>query len=148
MVVRAVDPPVETELKQALIAAGFAVQDVPQNDLAKFASQWQANDVNSWPRSLARVDLLITGESFSEFGARIGDLTSCSARAEINIIRRSDGRIIQADKATTRTADLSENIAAKGALEKAGKELAVRTLEFFDRTLPGARPKNADRGKL
>ncbi len=148
VVVRAVDPPVETELKQALIAAGFAVQDVPQNDLAKFASQWQANDVNSWPRSLARVDLLITGESFSEFGARIGDLTSCSARAEINIIRRSDGRIIQADKATTRAADLSENIAAKGALEKAGKELAVRTLEFFDRTLPGARPKNADRGKL
>ena len=138
---RAIDPPVETELKQALVGAGFTVQDVPQNDLAKFARNWKATDINSWPRSLAGVDLLITGESFSEFGARIGDLTSCSARTEINIISRRDGKIIQADKVTARAADLSENIAAKGALEKAGHQLAVKTLEFFDRALPEEKSK-------
>jgi len=136
---RAIDPPVETELKQALIGAGFTVQDVPQNDLVKFAHDWKSTDVNSWPRSLAGVDLLIAGESFSEFGDRIGNLASCSARTEINIIRRQDGKIVQADKVTARAADLSENIAAKGALQKAGHQLAVQTLEFFDRTLPPAK---------
>ncbi len=136
----AVDPPVETEMKKALIGAGFTVQDVPQNDLTKFAQDWKATDINSWPRSLAGVDLLIAGESFSEFGGRIGNLTSCSARTEINIISRQDGKIIQADKVTIRAADLSENIAAKDALEKAGHQLAVKTLEFFVRTLPQAKP--------
>ncbi len=136
----AIDPPVETEMKKAMIAAGFTVQDVPQNDLTKFAQDWKATDINSWPRSLAGVDLLIAGESFSEFGGRIGNLTSCSARTEINIISRQDGKILQADKVTARAADLSENIAAKDALEKAGHQLAVKTLEFFVRTLPEGKP--------
>jgi TolB-like protein len=144
---RAIDPPVETEMKQALIAAGFTVQDVPQNDLAKFARDWKASDVNSWPRSLAKVDLLITGESFSEFGARIGNLTSCSARAEINIIDRKDGKVIQADKTTARAADLSENIAAKGALQKTGHQMAVQTLDFFVHTLSKPVPATATKSQ-
>ena len=85
-------------LKQALVGAGFTVQDVPQNDLDEVRPELEGYYINSWPRSLAGVDLLITGESFSEFGARIGDLTSCSARTEINIISRRDGKIIQRTK--------------------------------------------------
>ena len=42
---------------------------------------------------------------------------------------------------TARAANLSESIAAKGALEKAGHQLAVKTLEFFDRALPEEKSK-------
>ncbi len=70
--VRAIDPAVETEIKKLLGVCGFTVQDVPENELTGFAADWTANDVRSWPRGLANVDMLIAGEAFSEFAARIG----------------------------------------------------------------------------
>ena len=62
-----------------------------------FAEGFKPEDTGSWPRSLAGVDLLIAGEAFSEFGARIGGIVSCSARAEVNVIRREDGSIVVYD---------------------------------------------------
>ena len=77
---RVIDPAVETEIKKVLAECGFTVQDVPENELTDFARGWTANDVNSWPRGLAKVDVLMAGEAFSEFAARIGNIVSCSAR--------------------------------------------------------------------
>ena len=133
---RTPDPAVETEIKRLLIECGFTVKDVPQNDLTGFARDWKADNVNSWPRWLAGVDLLIAGEGFSEFAARIGNLFSASARAELNAVDRHTGRIVHAARITTRGADLSENIAAKNALEKAGHLLAIELLQQFAMTLP------------
>lgn len=130
MAVRPVDPAVETEIKLLLRQCGFAIKDVPQNELAEWARTMRKEDISSWPRDLADVDFVITGEAFSEFGARIGNLVSCSARAEINMIARKDGKIVLADRETTRTVDLSENIAGKKALQKAGRMIAVRVLEY------------------
>ena len=132
---RPIDPAVETEVKKLLIDAGFTVQDVPQNEITDFAKGWNANDVNSWPRGLANVDVLIAGEAFSEFAARIGNIVSCSARAEINLISRKDGKIVLADRATVRAADLSEHLAGKKSLQSAGRTLGIRILEYLVETL-------------
>lgn len=131
-----VDPAVETEVKLMLRECGFEIMDVPQNDLADWARAIRKEDVQSWPRGLQDADLIITGEAFSEFAARIGNLVSCSARAEINMISRKDGKIVLAQRETTRAVDLSENIAGKKALEKAGRVMGVRLLEHFNKTLP------------
>ena len=138
-----IDPAVETEIKTLLIQAGLTLRDIPENDLTDFAREWSAQNVHSWPRGLNGVDLLIAGKAFSEYAARMGNLVSCSARAEINVIRRRDGRIIIADRTTTRNADLSENIAGKNALQAAGRELGFAILEHLAETLPD-KPKPED----
>ena len=119
------DPAVETELKRILVEAGFEIRDVPQNKLA----QW--SDGDDWPKTLAGVDLIITGEAVSESASRIGNLINCTARAEINMISRENGRIVVADRSTSRAVDLAENVAGKTALQKAASRLAVPVLEYL-----------------
>jgi hypothetical protein len=137
---RVPDPAVETEIKLLLRECGFTVKDVPQNELASFARTLGKDSPEGWPRSLAGVDVVIVGEGYSEFAARIGNLVSCAARAEINVIERTGGNIALADRTTERAIDLSENIAAKKALEKAGRVLGLRVLEKFAASLPVAKP--------
>ncbi|MEX0885784.1 MAG: hypothetical protein WD009_05015 [Phycisphaeraceae bacterium] len=124
------DPAVETELKRTLRQAGLTVHDVDANALV----DWTRHE--PWPRQLTRVDVVITGEAFSEFGVQIGNLHSAAARAEINVIDRATGEILIADRATTRAVDLAENIAGKSALEIAGRQLGIRVLEHLVATLP------------
>jgi len=131
---RPLDPAVETEVKLLLRKCGFEVMDVKENELADWAKLIKKNDVESWPRGLQGVDVVITGEAFSEFAARIGNLVSCSARAEVNLISRKDGKIVLADRQTCRAVDLSENIAGKNALQKAGRKIGIRILEHFAKT--------------
>ena len=70
------------------------------------------------------MDWVIVGEAFSQGAGVMGQLQFASARAEINVIQRKDGRIVRADRVTTRGVDLAEQIAGKTALEKAGRQLA------------------------
>jgi hypothetical protein len=132
------DPAVETEIKRLLTQAGVPVKDVPHNQLTDWARRLRDDRRAPWPQGLDGVDVVIIGEAFSEFGARLGNLVSCAARLEINVIRRGDGLIELADRTTTRAIDLSENIAGKTALEKAGRELGLRLLEHWVATLPEA----------
>ena len=130
-VVPAPDPAVETELKHLLIECGFTIKDVKQNELADFARTFGQRDAGAWPRELAGVDVVIVGEAFSEFTARIGNLVCCAGRAEVNVISRATGQIELAERATERGVDLSENIAGKSALQKAGRVIGLRILEHF-----------------
>jgi hypothetical protein len=75
------------------------------------------------------VDIIITGEGFSEFGTRINGLVSCCARLETQATNREDHKIIVSERTTRRAVDLSESIAAKTALQAAGRELAIKTIE-------------------
>lgn len=134
----AADPAAETEIKILLRAAGIEVQDVEQNELAAWSRTVDKHDVGAWPKSLANVDMVITGAGFSELGARIGSLVSCSARVEINMISRKDGKIVLPDRVTARDVDLSENIAAKKALQRAGRTLGINVLTYLAKTLPPA----------
>ena len=127
-IVVVLDPAVETEMKNLFRECGFEIADVERNALADWARTFSRDDVRAWPRGLQNVDLVVTGEAFSEFAARIGNLVSCLARAEINVISRKDGRILLAERETARAVDLAENIAGKKALEKAGRAMGIRIL--------------------
>ncbi len=130
------DPAVETEVKKLLQQCGFAVMDVKQNELADWARDWKNRRHKPWPRSLDRVDVVVTGEAFSEYAARIGNIISCAARAEVNVISRKDGRIIIADRSVARAVDLSENIAGRKALQKAGRTIGIDILRYFAENQP------------
>jgi TolB-like protein len=114
-----VDPAVETEIRQLLLQCGFTVVDGDATDDAK-----------------AGVTVAITGEAFSEFGARIGTLFSCTDRVEVKVTNLADKTLRISDRDNNRAVDLSENLAAKTALQKSGRALGIRILEHFVETLP------------
>ncbi len=57
------------------------------------------------------------------------------------MVSRKDGKVVLTDRATTRAADLSENIAGKKALQCGGRAMAIRLLQHFADTLPEQKPK-------
>lgn len=141
-----VDPAVETEIKRTLIAAGFTVVDTGKNDLADWARNLLKGKSAPWPAAIGKADYVVVGEAFSEFALRTGDLLTCAARAEINVIERKTGRIVVAERRTDRAVDLAENLAGKTALQKAGRTLAVGILNHFAAAAP-AKPADAAGGK-
>jgi hypothetical protein len=98
------DPAAETELSFILKECGFEMVD------EKFRE---------------RADIEITGDAFSTFGLRKGNLISCRARVELKAQRKS-GEVIIVDRQTSVAVDIAEQIAAKKALEEAATELAQR----------------------
>lgn len=100
-----IDPAVETEFKAVLQQLGFEVIE---------------------GNSSKKPDVLITGEAFSEFGARQGNLVSCRARVEIEAVQASDDKLLLADRQTSVGVDLAENVAGKTALQNAAKKLLDR----------------------
>jgi hypothetical protein len=113
------DSAAETEIKKIFKEVGFNVIEVKRKTLEQ-----SAKDVD-----LAGVDVVITGEGFSEFGARIGGLVSCVARFEVQATDRDSRKIITSERTIRRAVDLSEAIAGKTALQAAGHELAIKTIE-------------------
>ena len=99
-----VDPAAETELGNVLEECGFKLVDEKSN---------------------AKADLEITGEAFSAFGLRKGNLISCKARVEIKA-RNANGDIVAVDRQTSVAVDVAEQTAAKTALQNAAAELAER----------------------
>lgn len=104
-----IDPAVETEFRLVLQQLGFTVIDSAT--------------------STVEPDVRITGEAFSEFGARRGNLVSAVARVEIKAVRREGGTLIGVDRQRGVAVDLAENVAAKEALQNAA-------LKLLDRLVP------------
>lgn len=102
------DPAVETEFKKVLIDLGYEIVDSKQPSRA--------------------ADIVITGEAFSESGTRRGQLLSVRARVEVKAMRRSDSKVLAADRETTVAVDIAEAIAGKTALQEAGLTLVERLL--------------------
>ncbi|HMP83882.1 MAG TPA: CsgG/HfaB family protein [Verrucomicrobiota bacterium] len=100
-----VDPAAQTELALILQQAGFEIVD---------------------EKSSKKPDIEITGEAFSAYGTRRGNLISCKARVELKAQSRLDGSIIAVDRETTVAVDISEQTAAKTALQNAAADLASR----------------------
>ncbi len=100
------DPAAETEIAYILQQLGFTIIDPDaSNELA---------------------DVEVTGEAFSEFGLRKGNLVSTKARVEIKAIDRSAGKVLLVDRETSVAVDLSPEIAGKNALAKGAAKLAER----------------------
>lgn len=102
------DPAVETEFRLVLQQLGFTVLDAGQSTEAP--------------------DVRITGEAFSEFGARRGNLLSAVVRVEIKALTAND-TLLATDRQRGVAVDLAENVAAKEALQNAA-------LKLLDRLVP------------
>jgi len=138
-----VDPAVETEIKRTLIAAGFTVVDTGKNDLADWARELVKGNASApWPASLKAADYVIVGEAFSEFALRTGELVTCAARGEINVIERKTGKIIHAGRHTDRAVDRAETLAGKTALQKVGRRLGGGLLDRLVTILPNTKPQS------
>ncbi|MEW8645689.1 MAG: CsgG/HfaB family protein [Candidatus Thiodiazotropha endolucinida] len=103
------EPAAETEMILLSTESGFEVIDNRSNK-AKGA------------------DILITGEGFSEFATRKGDIVGVKARLEVKAIDQATKKIIAVDRQTVIEVDLSEIIASKKALERASAMIAERLL--------------------
>jgi Curli production assembly/transport component CsgG len=102
-----IDPAAETELAMIFQKAGFTVVD---------------------EKSSEKPDIEITGEAFSAYGVRKGNLISCRSRVEIKAQQREGGKILAQDRQTSVAVDIAEQTAAKTALQNAAGELAERLL--------------------
>ena len=99
-----IDPAAETELEKILQECGFPL----------------VND-----KSPDKPDIEITGDAFSAFGMRKGNLISCKARVELKAQKRT-GEILAVDRQTSVAVDIAEQTAGKTALQDAALELAER----------------------
>jgi hypothetical protein len=100
-----IDPAAQTELMLLLREIGFEVV-TPE-------------------AAASRADVVaITGEAFSEFGLRRGNLVSCRSRIEISV--KASGKIIAVDRQRDVAVDIAEHSAGKRALENGALKLADR----------------------
>lgn len=103
------DPAAETEMIMYSTEAGFVVID-DESD------------------KVSRADILITGEGFTEFATRKGDIVGVKARLEVKAVDQATKQVIAIDRQTELEVDLSEIVAAKKALERASAKIAIRIL--------------------
>jgi Curli production assembly/transport component CsgG len=101
-----IDPAAETELGKILQECGFKLID---------------------DHSTNSPEVEITGDAFSAFGLRKGNLISCKARVELKV-RSKNGDVLAVDRQTSVAVDITEQTAAKTALQNAAAELAERIL--------------------
>jgi TolB-like protein len=104
-----VDPAAQTELIRFLKGTGFDVIDTEEGTVGK-------------------ADVVITGESISETAGRVGELISVRGRVELKAVDRKTGKVLVADRQTTRVVDLTDVIGGKTALQQAAATLAERLL--------------------
>lgn len=103
------DPAAATELIFCCRELGFEVID---------RSEGNRNDA----------DVILTGEGFSQFASRHGNLVSVKARLEVKALDRESGRVLAIDRHTAVAVDLAEHIAGKAALQDAAVSIAERLL--------------------
>ena len=134
-----IDPAVETEFKMLLTRAGVKPVELSESAI-KTACQ-DLKDLARLSRLLAGTRYLICGEAFSERGGTIHGLIVGVGRVELQIIDLQSGKILIADRETGRAPDLSEHLAGKTALQKAGRKLAMRMLPKLIKQLPKVEKK-------
>ena len=100
------DPAAETEIGHILLRLGFPIFDPTESN--------------------TRPDVVITGEAFSEFGMRKGNLVSSKARVEVRAVEKKTGKVLLIDREVTVAVDLSQEIAGKTALAKGAAKIAER----------------------
>jgi hypothetical protein len=140
----AVDPAAETEMKKIFQEVGFNIIEIRNRTISQWARDFLKDPGQPIPPDLTDVNMIIVGEGFSEFGARIGELVSCTARLEINVINKEDGKVIASERITKRAVDLSELIAGKTALQAAGHELAIEAIEKISSQLSDVQKSEKD----
>ena len=70
-------------------------------------------------KSMEKADIEISGQAFSAYGLRKGNLISCRSRIELKAHERNGGKLLYADSQTSVAFDIAEQTAAKTASENA-----------------------------
>lgn len=104
-----IDPAAETEVTLFAKETGFDVIDPKEGK-----------------RSSAAV--LLQGEAISEPAVRHNNLITAKARLELKAVDPATGKVLAIDRQTTVATDLSEQMAAKAALQEAAATIAERLL--------------------
>ena len=99
-----VDPAAQTEMQLICKELGFTVTENPDD-----------------------AEIKITGEGFSEFATRKGDIVSVKARLEVKAVDK-DGSIVAVDRQTDVNAGTAEQTTAKAALQEASAQIAERLI--------------------
>ena len=102
-----IDPAAETELSLILQQCGFKLAD---------------------GGSTLKPDVEISGDAFSAFGMQKGNLISCKSRVELKVREIATGNILLTDRQTSVGVDVTEQTAAKTALQNAAGEVAERII--------------------
>jgi hypothetical protein len=102
-----IDPAAQTEIVRWLKDCDFTVLD---------------------DRATDKPDFEISGEAFSAFGLRRGNLISCKARVEIKVTGRDPGEVAVSDSQAGVAVDITEQTAAKEALSEAAARLIERVI--------------------
>jgi len=134
-----IDPAVQTEFEKLLTEAGVRPTTVDKATAKKLTAS--RGDLPKLARLLAGTRYLLLGEAFSEPGGRVRGMIIGTARAEVKIIDLAEQKILWSDRATGRAPDLTEHLAAKTALQKAGRILAMRLLPELFKQLPDKKKK-------
>jgi TolB-like protein len=75
-----------------------------------------------------KADLHITGEGFSEFATRRGELIAVKCRLEVKAVDPKTDEVVAIKRQNAVAVDLTEQIAGKSALQMASAEIAKRML--------------------
>ena len=134
------DPAAETEIIRQFVKERFYVVDQGQVKKIRYSDNTMAAARGDSEAAAAigrkyGAEVIITGEAFSEFAGREEGLVLCSARVEIRAIKTDTGQILYADAKDISALAVTENIAAKRALQRTASLLAP---EFIDEILAWA----------
>ncbi len=111
------DPAAQMAIMQRLRSLGLTVI-VPKDPVAG----WKESLLETGKYGDQKVDVLLEGEGVSAFAAQIQGLTSCRARVELRWIPVPGRNVAATDRGVAAGVDLVEALAAKTALEEAGRQ--------------------------
>lgn len=122
------DPAGETEIIKRFLEFGFEMVDAKQYE--KLRSEKSFADAFDDPKLAAQIaakygaDIVIVGEAFSEYAKGLNNMVSCRARVEAKAIITNSARVLATEGFHGSGLDISEVIAGKTALKKAGAQIA------------------------
>ncbi len=111
------DPAAQMAVMQRLRSLGLTVI-VPKDPVAG----WKETLLETGKYGDKKVDILLEGDGVSAFAAQIQGLTSCRARVELRWIPVPGRNVAASDRGVAAGVDLVETLAAKTALEEAGRQ--------------------------
>ena len=128
------DPAAETEIIGQLVGERFYVVDQKQVAEIRYSDETLAAARGDLEAAAAigrkyGTEVIITGEAFSEYVGQEEGMVLCSARVEIRAVKTDTAQILYADAKDASALAVSENIAAKRALQKAAGLLGPEFIE-------------------
>ena len=133
------DPAAETEIRRALVEAGYRVVDMDQVERLKFREKILHALERASTQEIAQIaqrfnaDILITGEAFAQEATASlpalvkANLHSYQARLEIKALDVATGQIFFSNAYTAGGAQIADAVAAKTAIQNAAR-IAVKEL--------------------